>query len=235
MTSTTRWLIFSTLSLILFACVSLPPLPPLPQGAPPDFPADFYQQAARLGNRVDRVDSSRSLITVYAYRSGPLAASGHDHVVASHDVHGYILVSKTPAESRADVYFPVGTLRVDEAQLRTEAGFTTQVPAQDAENTQQNMLRSVLEAPDFPHIVLHISGFQGNPPQVTLSAQLTVHGQTRDIAIPAHLQLEAKNIEVDGEFSIRQTDFGMTPYSILGGALAVKDELQIRFKLYAVT
>jgi polyisoprenoid-binding protein YceI len=227
-----RWLTFPLLALTLWSCVSIPPLPPLPQGAPPDFPSAFYRQAAKQRSRVDRIDPSRSLITIYAYRSGPLAAAGHDHVVASHDAQGYILVSKDQTKSRADLYIPVATLRVDEQALRAEAGFTTKPSAQDKENTRRNMLHSVLEAPDFPYVRMHIEGLQEKPPGVTLNAQLTLHGNTRNISIPAELRSDSKNMEVSGEFRIRQTVFGITPYSILGGALAVKDQLRISFHIY---
>lgn len=228
-----RGLIITTLSLMLFSCASTQPLPPLPEGVPPEFPLEFYNQAVQRGEQVERVNSKHSLITIYAYRGGPLAEAGHDHVIASHDVRGFILITKDPTESLADVYFSVASLRVDEANLRADAGFTKKITPQEAQDTRRNMLRHVLQATTYPSVVMHISGFHGASPQVTLSARLSLHGKTREIAIPAHLQIDPKEIQVTGEFQIRQTDFNITPFSILGGALSVKDELRIRFQLYA--
>lgn len=228
------WIVFISLAMLLIACVSLrQPLPPVPQGAPPEFPSGFYQQALNQGNRVQSIIADRSLITVYAFRGGALAAAGHDHVVASHDIHGYILLKNNPSETRADLYFPVATLTVDEQALRREAKFTSQPSDQDVEATRQNMLRSVLDSANFPYVSMSISGPEGTPPAVTLNAQLTLHGQTRNITIPATLRVNGNSTETSGEFHVKQTDFGITPYSILGGALAVKNELRIDFRIVA--
>jgi hypothetical protein len=36
-----------------------------------------------------------------------------------------------------------------------------------------------------------------------------------------------------GELRLRQSDFGITPFSVLGGALTVEDELRVRYRLLA--
>jgi hypothetical protein len=38
---------------------------------------------------------------------------------------------------------------------------------------------------------------------------------------------------VSGKLAFNQSDFGITPYSLLGGAIAVKDGLELRFRVRA--
>jgi hypothetical protein len=43
----------------------------------------------------------------------------------------------------------------------------------------------------------------------------------------------AAGITASGELTLKQSDFGITPFSVLGGALAVQDQLELRFELSA--
>src|SRR6266508_6924624 len=115
---------------------------PAPAAPPADFPEAYYQEAAVQGKPVFRVDSRESLVVIEVRRSGSLARLGHDHVVASHELVGYV----APGEGRADLVVALESLAVDEAALRAEAGFDTQPTEPDIEATRANMLEKVLEA-----------------------------------------------------------------------------------------
>ena len=43
----------------------------------------------------------------------------------------------------------------------------------------------------------------------------------------------AEQLSVAGRLSFEQTDFGITPYSLLGGAIAVRNALDLRFRIVA--
>src|SRR5947208_14526955 len=110
------------LSTRLAGCAPRLPEPAQGPAAPPaDFPEGYYREAAAQGKPVFRVDSRESLVVIEVRRSGSLARLGHDHVVASHEVGGYV----APDEGRADLYVALARLAVDEAALRPEAGFDT--------------------------------------------------------------------------------------------------------------
>ncbi|RZI40481.1 YceI family protein [Herbaspirillum sp. HC18] len=223
----TRRTILVLLCAGLAACVARAPLPSLPaagQQVPADFPEAVYRQAYAEGKNVLRVNPGESLAVIEVRRGGPLARMGHDHVVASHDLQGYVM----PDSGRADLYLPLSRLTVDEAPLRAEAGMESQ-PAQDAiEGTQRNMLEKVLEAERFPFVLLHIERDASN-----LRVAITLHGQTRSYTVPADIQATPERITVNGKMTIAQSDFGMTPYSVLGGALQVQDKLEMRYRIVA--
>jgi len=217
------------LALMLGACA-----PPVreraPAAAPPaEFPEGYYLEALAQGKPVFRVDSRESLVVIEVRRSGSLARLGHDHVVASHEVGGYV----APDEGRADLYVQLERLEVDEAALRAEAGFDTQPTESDIEGTRANMLVRVLEADRFPFTLIRVSGADASRPDAAMSVAITLHGVTRALQVPARIDADADKIEVTGRLSFDQTDFGITPYSVLGGAIAVRNGVDLRFRIRA--
>ena len=218
------------LSAVLAGCALLLRGPaPAPAAPPADFPEGYYREALAHGKRVFRVDSHESLVVIEVRRSGSLARLGHDHVVASHEVGGYV----APDEGRADLYVALARLAVDEPALRAEAGFDTQPSESDIEGTRSNMLEKVLEAEKFPFALIRVSGASAKRGEVTLHVAITLHGSTRTLQAPAEIDADAEKMSVTGRFSFDQTDFSITPYSLLGGAIAVRNAVELRFRIRA--
>src|SRR5689334_23988304 len=166
------------LAVVLAAVALLPgcaPQPPetekrAPLQAPAEFPQSFYDQAAARGEPVYRVDPRQSVVTIVVRRGGSLARLGHDHVVAAHNVAGYV----APQTGRADLYVALDGLAVDEPDLRKEAGFDTQPSESDIAGTRANMLGKVLETQKFPYALIGIRISRGQ-----LAVSITLHGTTR--------------------------------------------------------
>jgi len=193
--------------------------------APEDFPLGYYQQAAAQGRPVFRVLPGESLVSIVVRRGGPLARLGHDHVVSGADVQGYA----DPQQSRADLFLLLDALVVDDPALRAQAGLDTQPSAADIAGTRSNML-AVLDAQRHPHVVLRVHGAT----RQQLSVDITLHGVTRkDLQIPATVALKGDALTASGQFAINQSDFGITPFSILGGAIRVEDRLELHFRISA--
>ena len=200
-----------------------------PLAPPAEFPEAYYLQALKQGKPVFRADSAESLIVIEVRRAGSLARLGHDHVVASHELTGYV----APGEGRADFYVALARMVVDEAALRREAGFDSQPTESDIEGTRSNMLEKVLEADKFPFALIGVSGANTGLGDVTLSITITLHGSTRTLQVPARIDADADGMSVTGRLSFEQTDFGITPYSLLGGAIAVRNAVELRFRIHA--
>ena len=69
--------------------------------------------------------------------------------------------------------------------------------------------------------------------QGVLEAEVSLHGVTRPMRIPAKIDSGGERIDVSGSFAINQTDFGIEPFSVLGGALAVQDRIDLSFAIRA--
>jgi len=213
---------------ILAGCAQLPRVE-APSAPPAEFPEAYYLEALKQGKPVFRVDSRESLVVLEVRRSGSLARLGHDHVVASHDLTGYV----APDEGRADLYVALARMQVDEPALRAEAGFDTQPSESDIEGTRANMLEKVLEAEKFPFALIRVSGAKAKEKKTTLAVAITLHGSTRTLQVPAEIEADAEKMSVTGRLSFDQTDFGITPYSLLGGAIAVQNRIDLRFRIIA--
>ena len=173
-----------------------------------------------------RIDSRQSLIAITVRRGGMLARLGHDHLVASHTVEGTV----SPAQNFADLQFRLDQLTVDEADLRTAAGLEKQPSADAIDGTRNNMLTKVLDAEHYPVVTIHAErGAPGQPLQVAI----TLHGVTRQLAIPAQISESGGVMTVSGSVNLKQSDFDITPFSVMAGALAVQDQMELRFTLVA--
>ena len=196
--------------------------------APRDFPEAYYRRAISQGVPVFEVDAAHSLVVIEVRRGGSLARLGHDHVVASHRVEGYI----APKDRRADLYVALAELVVDEPELRAEAGLDTQPSAEAIEGTRRNMLDKVLEVEQHPFAVIRVMP-TANDGEPRAMVTLTLHGATRTLEVPIRLEQRPREVAVSGRLALNQTDFGIVPFSILGGAITVQDRVDVRFAITA--
>jgi len=223
-----RACLFMVFAVLLTACTPQIPSPAPEQGGmPAGFPESYYRQIEMRGEKVLRVDPHQSLLAIEVHRAGVLARLGHEHVVASHHVQGYVALK----EGRSDLYIALDQLTVDEPELRAEAKFDTQPSPEAIEGTRRNMQEKVLESQRFPFALIHIAHADAERSMLRMS--LTLHGMTREWEIPVQMEILPDRIVVSGRMAFNQTDFGIVPFSVLGGALQVQDRLDLRFRILA--
>lgn len=208
---------------LLAGCARVAPPPVAPAAAGDAF--SWYRQAAAAGAIVLAIDPAQSLIAVTVRRGGPFARFGHDHVVASGTIAGFA----APARGRADFSFRLDQMSVDDPALRREAGLGAQPPDDAIAGTRANMLGRVLDADHFPVVSLHAERRAGQPVQLTI----TLHGVSRTVAAPATIEESADGVTAAGTLNLRQSDFGITPMSVLGGAMTVIDTMELRYRIVA--
>ena len=211
--------------LVLLAACGQPLAPPAPPAPGPAAGPDTWRAAAAAGEAVYAVDPAASLLAITVRRAGLMARLGHDHVVASHTLAGHA----APGLGRADVSFRVDQLTGDEPQLLRDAGIDTRPSPEAVEGTRNNMLGPVLDAQRYPVVTLHAERSANGP----LRVAVTLHGATRWMDLPAAVQVDAAQVTAEGAARLKQTDFGITPFSVGGGLLAVDDELVVRYRIVA--
>jgi hypothetical protein len=208
--------------LFLLSACGRPPGPPAPG---PAAGSEAHHGAAPSGGAVYMVDPEASLVAVTVRRAGLMARLGHDHVVASRTLAGHV----EPGAGRARVSFRLDRMSVDEPALLREAGIDTQPSPEAVEGTRKNMLGPVLEAQRYPEVTLQAERLADGRMRVAV----TLHGATRWLALPATVQVDAAQLSASGSLRLRQTDFGITPFSVGGGLLSVQDELEVRYHILA--
>jgi polyisoprenoid-binding protein YceI len=208
------------------AAAAAPAAPSAAALAPAAVPDDPLATLAAHGPTLLQIDPQRSLIAVTVRRGGSFARFGHDHVIASRTLSGQVDL----ARASADFQFRLDQMTVDEPELRRVAGLDTQPAADAIAGTRHNMLVKVLDAEHYPLVQIHAERPTAGQP---LQAAITLHGVTRPQPLMATLSAADGELTVDGRLTLRQTDFGLVPYSIMGGALAVQDQMELRFTIVA--
>ena len=176
------------------------------------------------------------MLHILVYRGGALARLGHNHVLSSQQVGGRIDFDPTLARSQLELILPVASLVVDDADARQTEGedFSATVPDDARQGTRANLMRAeVLDGDHFPQITLRSTGITGTPTAPVLTLQIALKGNSRELSVPVQVAYRSSGLTATGEFSFRQTDFGMTPFSIGLGALQVRDEVIVRFRIEA--
>jgi hypothetical protein len=220
----------AAVSALLAACVTQVAAPPAATTrSPAEFPEADYQGMLARGEPVFRLDPARSFALIVVRRGGSLAQFGHDHVVASHDVAGYI----APDQGRADLYVALDALVVDEPALRSEIGLDTQPSAADVAGTRRNMLEKVLETDRYPYALIAVQGAAASGSGQPLQVAVSLHGVTRSVDVPVQYRRAADEVTASGAFAIDQSQFGIVPFTVLGGAIAVQDRLNVTFQIVA--
>jgi hypothetical protein len=228
---TCRWklLCAGALALLALGGCSVPSRNPAPASAP----------AAAHAGRAFAVVAADSLVTIIVYRAGALASVGHNHVIASHDLVGTVYVTADPLRSSFELHVPVATLTVDEPQLRAEQAspdFPPDVSESAKEGTRHNMLsEALLDVAHSAEILLESQSLESTTGGhgVIAHVRSTVRGNVRSFSVPVDYRLDADLITLTGDFPLRQSALGLTPFSAMLGALQVQDEMRIRVRIVA--
>ncbi len=122
-------------------------------------------------------------------------------------------------------------MTVDEPALRQAANLDTQPSDAAIAGTRANMLAGVLEADRFPVVTLHAQRIRENGSEFRLA--ITLHGVTRDVVVPVRIDSGAEGVTAVGALTLSQTDFGITPMSVMAGAMTVLDPMELRFRIVA--
>jgi len=220
--------------LAMLAACAQPEWVPGDTSAPP-LPERVYRDAVRQGEAVYRVDSQRSRVFMRTGRDGPMKSAGHDHVIASVDVEGLVLVSADPERSRADLRLPLQQLVVDDPAYRERFGMEPDLPESAIEGTTRNMQDKVLESSRFPWATasVRVLSMQQDQAELELELSVVMHGVSFDYELPAALKVDPDSLTVSGSMTISHADFGLAPFSAAGGLLRVADDIEVVFEVVA--
>lgn len=172
------------------------------------------------------IDSRASRLTVQAFATGMLAAMGHNPRIGIRSFSGG--VNFNPETSEA------GGFRL--SILSNSLSVLDDVSDKDRGEMERMMNDQVLEVAKYPQILyeaatVSVSRLEGALYSATLNGNLSLHGTTRGQAVNARIADFGEMLRTSGEFALRQSDYGIKPISVAGGALKVKDELKFSFEM----
>jgi polyisoprenoid-binding protein YceI len=153
-------------------------------------------------------------LTVHTRKGGAAAKAGHDLVIEVTSWEGTLdLGDRTTIMLRADAR----SMRVREG-----SGGMTSLGDDDKSNIEQTIDDEVLKGTpiEFRSTACELSP-EGD--RMRVSGELELAGRRA----PVTFELSLNGGRVSGSATIKQTDYGMKPYSALFGTLKVLDEVQV--------
>ena len=153
-------------------------------------------------------------LMVHTRKGGAAAKAGHDLVIEVTSWQGTLhLGDETTVMLRADAR----SMRVREG-----SGGMTSLGDGDKENIEQTIDDEVLKGTpiEFRSTACEVSP-EGD--RLTVSGELELAGRRA----PITFELSLNGGQLSGSATVKQTDFGMKPYSALFGTLKVLDEVQV--------
>jgi polyisoprenoid-binding protein YceI len=176
-----------------------------------------------------KFDPRQSKFTARAFASGILSALGHSQTFAVRDFQGHMRFEAGRVEGMTlDL-----TIRAGSLELRDH------VSPDDLHEIEQRMRRDVLTIEAFPEITYQAENVSAEPIRqseyrLRIGGRLTLRGITRPHAVDAHLKIFQDGILLSGECPLHLPDYRIEPVTALGGAIKLKDELQVAFDLFSV-
>ena len=175
-----------------------------------------------------RLDAGSSRFMVRAFSGGLLWFKGHDHFIAVRDFAGEAQL--TPgAVSPASLQM---TVRAD-SLAETRDIFTEQ----QKQIINRELREIVLETEKYPEITFKstdVTGeLDGGQFEAKIGGDLTLHGVTRHIVIPAQVTLSDDTLRARGEFTVNRSDYKVKATSALHGTIRVRDRLKFTFDIVA--
>lgn len=115
-----------------------------------------------------------------------------------------------------------------ERKVISQVAVTAKLSTFDSKNANRDShMLEVTEGIKFPSVTFSGSDIKQDGDKLKVNGKLTFHGITKDISFDALRKSEGKNFSVSGGFSVKLSDYNITPPSILG--FATEDEFQIKF------
>ena len=132
---------------------------------------------------------------------------------------------------------PTASLVIDSENARRIAGLGSGPGAGDVRKIQQRMLSpEVMNAERFPHVQFATTSVavRGGS-ELRVVGAFEMHGQSREVEFPVrYTRTDNGGYRFSGQFTVKQSDFGIEPESVGLGTVHVKDEVQIRFRVSMV-
>ena len=190
------------------------------------FSLDRASSASSFAVARYRLDMSRSKFIVHANRAGLAWFKGHSHRIAVKDFEG-------AAELDLSVVNPASLeMTVRAASLEeTDPVFT----AEQKKIINKELNEIVLETAKYPEITFRSTDIKATVASgkfdVRIGGNLTLHGVTKHIEIPATVTISGDTMHAIGEFETDRKDFNVNATDAFHGFVRVKHHLKFEFDI----
>ena len=188
-------------------------------------PPSLYFPAMTIKSGRHIIGPENGTITVNTYVGGMGAKMGHDLVLEATRWRGSVEVdANNPSATSIEV-----TIDPRSLEIRQATGGVKGLSDKDKQEIAQNSDKT-LNTSKYQEIAFKSTGVRGNAPNLQLTGNLSLSGQTRPVTLDVSVQDGASETRFTGKTKLTHSDFGIKPYSKLG-ALKIKDEVDFKVEL----
>jgi hypothetical protein len=163
------------------------------------------------------IDTQRSVITIHVGKAGLFSMAAHEHWVSAPIASG--VIDETGA-SRVE-------FKVQSASMMVKPD--PNVDTKDHDQIQKHMEELTLETAKYPEIAFRSTRVEKVAEgQFKVEGTLLLHGASKLVSVNVRREGQSWT----GHTVIKQTDFGIKPISIAGGAIKIKDPVDIDFQIF---
>lgn len=168
------------------------------------------------------LDPQCATLVLRTFRRGMASTVGHDLTLLVADWTARIEVVPAPGASTVRATVQTGSITV-----AGSSGGVTPLTAGNRRDIEKT-LRKQLGSDRHPEAVYVSTGVTVVDGQVQVAGTLTLAGVTGPVQLTVR-ETAPEQFQVTG--TVRQSEFGITPYSALFGALQVRDEVELEVDL----
>jgi polyisoprenoid-binding protein YceI len=173
---------------------------------------------------------AESSFWVFVGKTGLFSGLAHNHEIGVKSFSGRVTLPEAGASA--------STLELD-VDARSLVVLDKNVSDKDRNEIYNSMHTTVLESAKHQKItfrsvsVTDVKEAGNNSYSLILNGDLTLHGVTKRIAVPLTATITPQQIKASGKYTLKQTDYGIKPYSAAGGTIKVKNEVVVNFAIVA--
>jgi polyisoprenoid-binding protein YceI len=173
---------------------------------------------------------SESSFWVFAGKTGIFSAFAHNHEIGVKSFSGRVVVPAAGAGG--------GSLEM-EVDAPSLVVLDKEPSEEDKKKIFNSMHNEVLESAKYQKIafksvsVSDVKQTGSDAYSFVVNGDLSLHGVTKRIAVPVAATVTPQHLRATGKYTLKQTDYGIKPYSAAGGSIKVKDEVVVNFNIVA--
>ncbi|MGB2665573.1 MAG: YceI family protein [Candidatus Acidiferrum sp.] len=175
-----------------------------------------------------QIDKAVSRFQVQGFATGLLSSFGHNPRIAMRDYEAEIQCLPDTFEK---AYLKV-TVQMSRMEVLDE------MKRDDQKKLEQEMYEKVLDVFHYPTAIYESKEIIAQKVadarlNARVNGELSFHGVTQPLTLQANVNVLGTMLRIGGDFTLRQSDYGIKPVSFAAGALRLKDELKFTFDLVA--
>ncbi|MGE0132272.1 MAG: YceI family protein [Blastocatellales bacterium] len=189
-----------------------------------------FISTAQTKTRTYTIVPAESSFWVFVGKSGFLSAFAHDHEIGVKRFSGRVVAHEAGATG--------GSLEL-EIDAQSLIVLDKKPSEEDKKKIFDSMHNEVLESAKhqkitFKSVSVDAVKQTGNDAySFVVNGDLTLRGVTKRIAVPVTATITPQQLRAAGKYTLKQTDYGIKPYSAAGGTIKVKNEVVVNFNIVA--